>query len=155
MANRIKALFENIKSDNSASHKAAFSDKDLAAAVILVEAACMDGRLDDVERATIDNILKNRFSLNGEEARELFTAAQSAQEDATHLMRFTRTLKDNYAEAERIALIEMMWEVALADGVVHDYEDSLIRRVAGLLYVSDFDRGAAKKRAQDRISATT
>lgn len=151
MVNRIKALFENLTSENKVQNKAAFSDKDLAAAALLVEAACMDGRLDDTERATIFDILTTRFHLNEEEAEALFHAAHSAQEEATQLIRFTRTLKDNYAEPERIALIEMMWQVALADGVIHDYEDSLIRRVAGLLYVSDFDRGQAKKRARDRL----
>lgn len=154
MANRIKSLFDSLKNVDKATKSTAFSDKDLAAAALLVEAAAMDGHLDETERETIRNILTTRFHLSPEEADELFRAAHSAQEEATHLMRFTRTLKDNYGEAERIALIEMMWEVALADGVIHDYEDSLIRRVAGLLYVSDFERGEAKKRALERIASS-
>ena len=150
MANRIKALFDNLKTAPDKGGSAEFSGKDLAAAALLVEAATMDGTLDDAERAAIHDILTARFHLSEDEAEALFAAAHSAQEEATHLMRFTRTLKDSYGEEERIALIEMMWEVALADGVVHDYEDSLIRRVAGLLYVSDQDRGKAKKRALAR-----
>ena len=42
----------------------------------------------------------------------------------------------------------MLWTVALADGVIHDYEANLVRRVCGLLYVSDRESGEARKRAQ-------
>ena len=48
--------------------------------------------------------------------------------------------------------MEMLWEVAYADGELHDYEASLIRRVTGLLHVSDRDSGAARKRALDRLA---
>ena len=50
-------------------------------------------------------------------------------------------------------MIEMIWEVVYADGELHDYEDSLLRRIAGLIYVSDRDRGAARKRALERLAA--
>ncbi len=82
----------------------------------------------------------------------LVEAAELAAEDATHLLRFTRVIKDNFTESERVELIEMIWEVVYADGVLHDYEDSLLRRIAGLIYVSDRDRGEARKRALARIN---
>ena len=47
----------------------------------------------------------------------------------------------------------MMWEVAFADGIIHDFEENLIRRVAGLIYVSDRDRGEAKKRVRARFES--
>ncbi len=151
MVNRIKALFNSLKNENSPEAASAFSDKDIAAAALLVEAACMDGNLDPREQHTIQNLLIERFHLDEEEADELFAVAQAAKEDASHLMRFTRTLKDHYSEGERIQLIEMMWEVAFADGIIHDFEDNLIRRIAGLIYVSDRARGEAKKRVQARF----
>ena len=52
---------------------------------------------------------------------------------------------------ERIELIEMMWAVVYADGQLHDYEANLLRRMAGLLYVSDFESGAARKRVLERL----
>jgi uncharacterized tellurite resistance protein B-like protein len=48
-------------------------------------------------------------------------------------------------------VIEMLWEVAYADGRLHDYEASLLRRVTGLLYVSDRDSGEARKRVLARL----
>ena len=48
-------------------------------------------------------------------------------------------------------MIEMLWQVAFADGNVDMYESNLIRRVAGLIFVSDVERGRAKKRVQARL----
>jgi uncharacterized tellurite resistance protein B-like protein len=55
---------------------------------------------------------------------------------------------------ERIRLIEMLWEVAYADGVLDAEEDLLLRRVAGLIYVSDQDRVAARQRVLRRLGKT-
>ena len=60
-------------------------------------------------------------------------------------------IKDRYTPEERIGMIEMLWQVAFADGNVDMYESNLIRRVAGLIYVSDIERGRAKKRVQARL----
>ena len=54
-------------------------------------------------------------------------------------------------EEERIGVIEMLWEVAYADGELHDYEASLLRRVAGLLYVSDRANGEARLRVMAKL----
>jgi uncharacterized tellurite resistance protein B-like protein len=150
MTNRIKSLFSSLKNNPSPAPET-FSDKEIASAALLVEAAHMDGNLDDRETKVIKTLLLNHFHLTEEEAVELFARAHTAQEDATQLIRFTRTIKDNYSDVERITVIEMMWEVAFADGIIHDFEENLIRRVAGLIYVSDRDRGDAKKRVQARI----
>ncbi len=153
MTNRIKALFKNFTAPEGKNKATNFSDKDLAAAALLVEAAHMDGTLGISERDIIYGILTKSFSLSQAEADDLFNEALTKQGAATHLMRFTRTIKDHYSEDQRIELIEMLWQVAFADGVLHDYEENLIRRIAGLIYVSDRDRGDAKKRVRMRIEA--
>ena len=51
-------------------------------------------------------------------------------------------------------MIEMLWEVALADGDIHHYESNLVRRVAGLLYVPDPESGAARKRVLQRLKSS-
>jgi len=57
----------------------------------------------------------------------------------------------NFTEEERIGVIELLWDVAYSDGALSGDEDALIRRVAGLIYVSDRDRGDAKQRARKRL----
>ena len=128
-----------------------FNRVQLAAAALMVEAACMDGRFDEAERAAIERMLKQHFELNLEESRELIAAAEEAVKETGQLYAFTKVVKDRFNEQERIQMIEMIWEVAYADGRLDHFESNLIRRVGGLLYVSDRDRGAAKKRVMARL----
>ena len=80
--------------------------------------------------------------------------AVTEQSEANQLLGFTRTIKDRYSLEERIELIEMIWEVVYADGELHDYEANLLRRLGGLLYVSDRERGDARKRVLARLRQT-
>lgn len=123
----------------------------LAAAALLVEAASMDGNVGAREAARILELLRQRYQLSAEEADELLEEARSATAQSTQLYEFTRSVKDSFDHQQRVELIEMLWEVAYADGQLHDYESNLVRRVSGLIYVSDQDSGAARKRAMARL----
>ena len=154
MMERIKNFFATFGSEPRALDETAGPDElQLAAAALLSEAALGDDRFDDVERQAIDRLVRTRFGLSETEAASLVDAAEKKARDSTHLLRFTRVIKDNFTPAERIEMIEMIWEVVYADGELHQYEDSLLRRIAGLIYVSDRDRGAARKRALARLDA--
>lgn len=126
----------------------------LAAAVLMVEAATMDGSVQGEERERILALLQSRFDLDAGAAESLLGEAESANARATQLLPFTRSLKDALDAERRIEIIEMLWEVAYADGQLHDYESSLVRRISGLLYVPDQDSGAARKRAMARLGLT-
>ena len=153
MIDRIKRLFAAVGSPAPAAASASggVNELQLAAAALLAEVAMSDDGFDDSERAAIRGLLGGRFGLSESEAAALVERAEASAADSTHLMRFTRVIKDNYTEDERIDLIEMIWEVVYADGVLHDHEDSLLRRIAGLVYVSDRDRGKARKRVLARL----
>ncbi len=155
MINRIKSLAAAFsgsgESGGASSVDADEETKHLAAAVLMVEAATMDGSFDDSEAEAISRITQRHFGLNEEEAASLLEAAREAHEQSSQLLRFTRSLKESFPFEERVKIIEMLWEVAYADGVVHHYEANLIRRINGLLYVSDRDSGAARKRVSARL----
>ncbi|HWK46804.1 MAG TPA: TerB family tellurite resistance protein [Stellaceae bacterium] len=126
-------------------------DIQIAVGALLVEAARMDDRFDETERAAVQRILARRFDLSPEETARLLAGAERAAIESSQLFRFTQLVVERFDPRERIGLIEMMWEVAYADGVLDPDEDALLRRVAGLIYVSDQDRGAARKRALRRL----
>ena len=153
MLNRIKSLFEKPSdaSSNAGPKSATFSEKEIAAAALMVEAAHLDGSLDEAESRAIKDIAMRAFSLNEDEANDLIAAARALQDGSAQLLYFTRTIKDHYSEKQRIELIEMLWEVAYADGELHPYEANLLRRIGGLIYVSDKDRGDARKRVLKRL----
>ncbi len=124
----------------------------LAVAALLLEAALVvDGQFDARERAVIRQILESRFSLTPEAAQELIAAAERQVESSAQLFRFTATINNRLARERKIEVIEMLWEVAYVDGVLDPLEDSLLRRVAGLIDVTDRDRGEAKQRVLRRL----
>lgn len=130
-------------------------DPRVAAAALLIEAAGADGSFGAEERTAIRAALGRQFSLTASELDDLMQRAGAAHGEQSQLLRFTRALKDRYSEAERTEIIEMLWEVAYADGALHAYEDNLLRRIGGLLYVSDRDRGEARKRVLKRRQTAT
>jgi len=88
----------------------------------------------------------------GEDMTGLLIDAAVGKVDAIpEIYGFTRTICDHFSHDERIAMLQMLWEVAYADGELHDYEASLLRQVAGLLYVTDQESGIARKRARERL----
>jgi uncharacterized tellurite resistance protein B-like protein len=123
----------------------------LAAGALLVEAALLDGHFDERERATIARALKERFDLSAAEVDELMVAAEQKVKESTQLFEFTRIIGRHFSAEERIELMEMLCEVVYADGTLHDYEASLLRRVGELIYISDRDRGDARKRVLRRL----
>jgi len=147
MINRILALFEGPDSVGFAKP----DELQLAAAALMVEAASLDGKFDTIERAKIARLLTERFTLSDEEADTLIEEAVAAVGETSQLYGFTRIVKDRYDAADRIRMIEMLWEVAFADGQVDHFESNLIRRIGGLLFVSDLDRGLAKHRVMARL----
>ena len=150
MINRIKTLFSQIDGGDAAAQHSAEAHA-LAAAVLMVEAARLDGDFDPSERESIRSLVTRHFGLDANESDALIAEAEAIHDDSNHLVRFTRTIKETFPPEERIAIIEMLWEVVYADGVLHDYEANLLRRIGGLIYVSDRDRGAARKRVTERL----
>jgi uncharacterized tellurite resistance protein B-like protein len=149
MINRIKQLLSGESADNTPEARA--DEVQLATAALLVESAFMDGNFDEDEMQSIQRLLTDRFNLNEEELETLVFEAEQAVAASGQLYRFTRVIKDRFDEEQRIGMIEMLWEVAFADGDADHFEQNLIQRVAGLIFVSDRDRGDAKKRVMARL----
>ena len=136
-----------------AAHPAphSFEERQLAAAALMVEAATMDNTFGADERVRIGELIQDRFGLSTDEAADLIAEAEQAVSASVQWHGFTSAIKGGFDHAERVQLIEMLWEVAYADGELHDYEASLLRRIAGLLYVSDRESGEARKRVLARL----
>jgi uncharacterized tellurite resistance protein B-like protein len=125
----------------------------VAVAALLVEAAHMDETFDPAERATIAHLLEARFNLDAGSARDLLTKAEKAVGTSSQLFSFTHQINRTLPPEKRAEIIEMMWEVAYTDGILDPLEDMLLRRVAGLIHVTDRDRSLARQRALEKIAA--
>ncbi len=127
------------------------NDAAFALAVLLIEVARSDDRVEAREQSLIARALARRFGLDRSEVTSLMEAAKEGAIKATDLHHFTQVVVSNFNEEERIGVIEMLWDVAYSDSVLTGDEDALIRRVAGLIYVSDWERGEAKRRVTQRL----
>jgi len=122
-----------------------------ALAAVLVRAAEADGRIDAEERSLISTLLARRYGLDAAEARALVVAGEAAAHRAPDLVSLTRAIKDSVPHAERVGVIEAVWEVAYADGARCHAEAALVRKLCGLLYVEDRDAGLARQRVAQRL----
>ena len=123
-------------------------------ACILVEAALIDENFGSEEKKIITKIIKNNFKLNNiKEIQEVIERAVKSCKESSDLITFTRKIKQNWSIDKRIEVIEMLWKVCLVDGILEPYEDMLIRRVSGLIYVDDKNRNIAKVNALKKLAA--
>ena len=126
-------------------------DPKLSVAVLLVEAARQDDVFEPRERQVIEQLLAHQFDLSTEECLTLVEAAERRVAEMVQIHGHTRDVFESTTPAERIQLVEMLWEVAYADGVLDPEEDLLIRRIAGLIAVEDRERVLARQRVAAKL----
>ena len=122
----------------------------LSATALLLEMARMDDHIDQQERFRIAELVRWKFNLDEETAQALIAEAEEQSAASGQWYGYTSAIVDRTDPADRVQIIELLWDVAYADGVLHELEASLVRRIAGLLYVSDKDSGAARRRVLER-----
>ena len=114
---------------------------------LMIEAANTDGKVTQEELNKISYSLINVFKENPDIVEVSLTKAFENKDNSNSLYYYTSKLNKSYTDKQKIQLIEVLWEIILADNEVHDFETNLIRRLAGLLYISDVECGNAKIRA--------
>ena len=121
---------------------------------LMLEAAQIDGTIDQVE---INKITKTLTEIFHEDSLEVELELQKSLkeiDESKSLHFFTSKINKIFSDKKKNLLIETLWEIILSDGKVHEFESNLIRRLAGLLYISDVSCGNAKRRALAKIKKT-
>jgi uncharacterized tellurite resistance protein B-like protein len=124
----------------------------LSAAALLVHASAIDGHVDPAERRKLKTLLQARFDLDDHALRQLLDEAGEREAESVDLYRFTSVLCRELDQDGRKRVVEMLWEVVLADGIVHEFEAHLVWRVAELLGVSTRDRVTLRKAVENRLA---
>mgnify|MGYP003580144885 CR=1 FL=1 len=122
---------------------------ELATAVLLVEVMRAQPEISAAERDAVIAALRAKFSLADDELARLVELAEAAARTASDFHQFTSVINDRFSQPQKIRIVEMMWEVAYADGQLDAHENHVIARVAGLLHVTHGEYIAAKLRAKD------
>jgi uncharacterized tellurite resistance protein B-like protein len=142
----LKKLFRNTENNLNKS----FDDLQLLSG-LMIEAANIDGIIDQKE---INKISKSLVEIFGEKPQAVEIELNKCLDeinDHKSLHFYTSRINQTFTEEKKIILIEILWEIILEDGKIHDFETNLIRRLAGLLYISDTQCGKAKKKILEKF----
>ncbi len=118
---------------------------------LMIEAANTDGKITQEELDKISVSLINVFKEDPISVEQSLNKAFDNKDNSRSLYFYTSKLNKSLPKEKKIILIEVLWEIILADNEVHDFETNLIRRLAGLLYISDVECGNAKIRAGQKV----
>ena len=146
MFSNLKSAFQKVLSKEINEHEN--DDEDIQAIIILLLEACqIDGETEEIEINFIKNLLINKFNFSKAEAEENINNALKNDGERIEIFSQIKIILNQMDHKERIDVIEMMWGVILADGIIDDFEANLMRRMNGLLYVSGIESAEAKERA--------
>ena len=149
MLNSLKNIFKQSENETQENN----SEKQLNLLCgLMLEAAQVDGSVDQIEIDKISKTLTENFQEDQSAVElELQNSLKEINEPKS-LHSFTSKLNKEFSNKKKDFLIETLWEIILLDGKVHEFESNLIRRLAGLLYISDVSCGNARKRAQTNLN---
>ena len=124
------------------------NNKNILITALLVHAAKIDDNYTDVEKEIIKKALLSLNAITPNEAEGLLQKAEKMEQESNQIVAFTREIKKNSMEF-RLKIIEILWKIVYSDNSSDNYESNLIRRVCGLLYVSDRDSGEIKLKVKN------
>ena len=124
--------------------------KEILIAALLIHAAKIDENYTNVEKEIVKKALINLNAAPPNNVEELLKKAEKKEQQSNQIIEFTREIKKNSMEF-RLKIIEILWKIVYSDGTDDNYESNLIRRVCGLLYISDKDSGIIKLKVKNSI----
>ena len=124
--------------------------KSILIAALLIHAAKIDENYEESEKKIIKRALEELSSLSENETEEIMREAEKKEQESNQIIEFTKEIKKNPMEF-RLKIIEILWKIVYSDGSTDSYESNLIRRVCGLLYVSDRDSGEIKLKVKNLL----
>ncbi len=151
MLDKIKRFFDN----NLIANTSADSDHSvrLAMASLMVEVAESDYHDAPEEHESLLNIVKNSFNLTDTETDEIVALAREEHADSIDYFQFTSLINQHYSAAQRIELIEKLWQIAFADHKLDKHEEHVIRRIADLIHVAHSDFMKTKLKVQSSVKS--
>jgi uncharacterized tellurite resistance protein B-like protein len=150
MLAEIKQLLADLYTGSKQSGHFDADDCRVAAAALMVHVATLEHDLTGPARDRLAALLKARFSLTDALTAELVEAAVAADREAVDFYHFTQLLMRTLDEQGRLRVVEMLWEMAFADGAISEFEDNMMWRVADLLAVSPRDRLTLRRQVVNR-----
>ncbi len=153
MFDRILAFLKELPSGADRDKPPGAEDPRVAAAALMYHVMDADGVRQDAEWERVKQILSGEYGLSGEALDKLVIAGGEADEDAVDLYTFTSLLKRHLEPPQRVEFVGLLWEIAFADGELHELEDNTLWRIAELLGVDRRDQILERQKARAEASA--
>ena len=138
-----KNFFRKEKKENS-------NDKNILIIALLIHAAKIDENYTEIEKKIIKKTIIQLNQVSPNEAEKLLKIAEKKEEESNQIIEFTREIK-KYSMELRLKIIEIIWKIVYSDGASDNYESNLIRRICGLLYITDKDNGIIKMKVKSLL----
>ena len=137
----LKNLFKKQKKESS-------NNKNILVTALLIHAAKIDENYTEIEKKIIKKAIIDLNEISPDEAEKMLELAEKKEKESNQIIEFTRETK-KFPMEFRLKIIEIIWKIVYSDGTNDNYESNLIRRICGLLYISDKDNGIIKMKVQN------
>jgi uncharacterized tellurite resistance protein B-like protein len=123
----------------------------VATCALLLEMAHADKSLHSLEEQIVHDIVAEKFDLSTEAVQELAEYAQQERAESVDLFRFARVINEHFTIEEKHEVMEALWRIVYADGVLDKHEDALARQLTSLLRISPKKSIELKVKVLDEI----
>ena len=137
-------MFKNIFKKKK---KESANEENILIASLLMHAAKIDENYTEIEKNIIKKAIMELNQINDDKAEELLKLAEKKEEESNHMLEYTKEIK-KYPMEFRLKIIEIIWKIVYSDDASDSYESNLVRRICGLLYISDKENGVIKTKVQ-------
>ena len=117
---------------------------------LLIHAAKIDENYTEKEKKIIKKVIIDLNKISSDDANKLLELAEKKERESNQIIEFTKEIK-KYSMEFKLKIVEIIWKIVYSDGTSDDYESNLIRRICGLLYISDKDNGIIKTKVQNLL----
>ena len=138
----LKNFFKNQKKENS--------NNNILVIALLIHAAKIDENYTEIEKKIIKKTIIQLNQVSPNEAEKLLKIAEKKEEESNQIIEFTKEIKKHPMEF-RLKIIEIIWKIVYSDSTNDNFESNLIRRICGLLYISDKDNGIIKTKVKNLL----
>jgi uncharacterized tellurite resistance protein B-like protein len=108
-------------------------DQLLAVCALFVEMAGIDGEFSSEEHDRITSILTSEYELDSEDVEQVIATARERMRTSMDYWHLTNIINRNYAEEQKVRIVELLWKIIYADGSVDVHEDYLVHKLSRLL----------------------
>ena len=118
-------------------------------AALLIHVAKIDENYTEKEKEIIKKAII-RLGAKNELANTIMIEAEEIEKESNQILSFTKEIK-NLDEDSKIKIVETLWSIIYSDSKADMYENSLMRRLTGLLYLDPMIVGDIKKKVINNL----